>query len=209
LQLTAIFETWHIPDGNYPPLHTGQLVNLSFEVMPLTLSKRSWLRKSKSQFEQVKDAEYKFAGQVLKVYRDPPKSQIVVVQAGDFRFYMHSFPKDRPLLKKGDRCEGVGRLLLDRYIWVEYLAKYEDPPDLFYGLKVSRIRRVRIPDSFIHRTAKGQSGPTSLRADDYSDSEVQEVQSMDGPDDGWSFDLVTFDDSDVGEGKISRTFRQR
>jgi hypothetical protein len=209
LQLTAIFETWHIPDGNYPPLRTGQLVNLSFEFMPLSLSKCSWLKKSKSQFVQVKDAEYRFAGRVLNVYRDSPKNQIVVVQAGDFRFYIYRSPKYHPVLKKGDRCEGVGRLVLDHYIWVEYLAEYKDPPDLFYRLKVSRIRRVRIPDSLIHRTAKGQSGPTSLRADDYSDSDVQDVQSMDGPDDGWSFDLVTFDDSDVGDEKIPRTFRQR
>ncbi|HWS53171.1 MAG TPA: hypothetical protein VN228_03560 [Pyrinomonadaceae bacterium] len=34
MNLTAIFESWHVGDGNYPPLRKGQLVNLSFELEP-------------------------------------------------------------------------------------------------------------------------------------------------------------------------------
>jgi hypothetical protein len=64
VQLTAVFETWHIGDGNYPPLRKGQLVNLSFELEPHSLSKSTFLKDSK--FEQIKDADYSFAGMVLR-----------------------------------------------------------------------------------------------------------------------------------------------
>ena len=32
MNLTACFESWHIGDGNSPPLSRGDLVSLSFEV---------------------------------------------------------------------------------------------------------------------------------------------------------------------------------
>jgi hypothetical protein len=204
LQLTAVFETWHLGDGNYPPLHNGQLVNLSFEFMPYSLVKSTELKPSK--FEQVKDAEYSFAGTVLKVYGDPPKGKLVVVQADDFRFYINSFPTHSPLLKEGDRCEGFGRLLLDYYIWVEFLSSYKDPPDLFYSLRLTSIRAVKIPDSFVSRTVNAQAGPASLGQDDYSNDDIQEVERMEDSHGNWSFYLVAFDDSDVGSEKIPLTF---
>lgn len=34
MQVTAIFESWHIGDGNDPPLTRGALVRLSFELEP-------------------------------------------------------------------------------------------------------------------------------------------------------------------------------
>jgi hypothetical protein len=111
VELTTIFETWHIPDGNYPPLHRGQLVSLSFEFQPYVLSKSFSPRDGR--FEHIKDAEYSFAGKVLKVYGDSSSSLIVVIQAGDFRFYINFFPKDMPPLKEGDSCEGHGSLMLD------------------------------------------------------------------------------------------------
>ena len=204
MQLTAIFETWHLGDGNYPPLHNGQLVNLSFEFSPYSLSKST--KPKPSKFEQVKDAEYSFAGTVLKVYGKPPKGKLVVVQAEDFRFYINSFPTHSPVLKEGDRCEGFGRLLLDHYIWVESLSSYKDPPDLFYSLRLTGIRAVKIPDAFISRTANAQAGPASLGQDDYSNDDIQEVERMEASHGDWSFYLVTFDDSDVGSVKIPRTF---
>jgi hypothetical protein len=204
VQLTAVFETWHLGDGNYPPLHNGQLVNLSFEFLPYSLSKSTEAKTSK--FERVKDAEYSFAGTVLKVYGDPPKGKLVVVQAGDFRFYINSFPTDSAVLKEGDQCEGFGRLLLDHYIWVEFLSNYKDPPDLFYSLRLTSIRAVKIPDSFISRTANAQAAPASLSQDEYSNDDIQEVERMEDSNGDWSFYLVTFDDSDVGSVKIPRTF---
>ena len=32
MDIVAVFQTWHIGDGNYPPLEKEQLVNLSFEL---------------------------------------------------------------------------------------------------------------------------------------------------------------------------------
>jgi hypothetical protein len=204
VQLTAVFETWHLGDGNYPPLHNGQLVNLSFEFLPYSLSKST--ERKISKFEQVKDAEYSFAGTVLRVYGDAPKVKLVVVQAEEFRFYINSFPTHSPVLKEGDRCEGFGRLLLDHYIWVEFLSNYKDPPDLFYSLRLISIRAVKIPDSFISRTPKGQAGPTSLSQDDYSNDDIQEVERMEDSRGGWAFYLLAFDDSDIGSVKIPLTF---
>jgi hypothetical protein len=34
LPFFAVFETWHLGDGNYPPIKSGQLANLSFKVEP-------------------------------------------------------------------------------------------------------------------------------------------------------------------------------
>jgi len=207
VQLTAVFETWHIGDGNYPPLRRGQLVNLSFELEPHSLSKSTFLKDSK--FEQIKDAEYSFAGMVLRVYSDPPSGWIVVVQAGDFRFYMNSFPPGTASLGQGDACEGYGRLLLDHYIWVEFLDSYDDPPNLFYPLRLTRIRSVKIPDSFISRSEKGMSGPTSLSPDVYPTSAIAEVERMENVEENWLFYVVDFDDSTVGAAGIPLTFRSR
>jgi hypothetical protein len=205
VQLTTIFEKWHIADGNYPPLHKGQLVNLSFELQPNVLSKSS--SPKDGRFEQTKDAEYSFAGTVLKVYGHSSSTQIVVIQAGDFRFYMNSFPKETPPLKEGDSCEGYGSLMLDHYIWVEFLPTYEDPPDLFYPLRVTRIRSVKIPNEFISRYETGMSGPASLRQEQYSTAAIAEIEQMKSDDEGWLFYLVDLDSSNVGSGAIPLTFR--
>jgi hypothetical protein len=207
VQLTAVFETWHIGDGNYPPLRKGQLVNLSFELEPHSLSKSTSLNDSK--FAQIKDAEYSFVGTVLRIYPDPPSSPIVVVEAGDFHFYMNSFPPGTASLSEGDACEGYGRLLLDHYIWVEFLDSYDDPPNLFYPLRLTRIRSVKNPNSFISRSEKGMSGPTSCSPDVYSTSAIGDVERMENVDNDWLFYLVDFDDSTVGAARIPLTFRSR
>ena len=62
--------------------------------MPYSLAKSTEPKTSK--FEQVKDAEYSFAGTVLKVYGEPPKGKLVVVQAVDFQFYINSSPGAQP-----------------------------------------------------------------------------------------------------------------
>lgn len=207
MKLTAVFETWHIGDGNYPPLYTGQLVNLSFELEPDSLSNLS--SPKPSRLERVKDAEYRFAGSVLKVYSDPPSDSIVIVQAGDFRFYMNSIPKGIASPKENDYVEGQGRLLLDHYIWVEFLPEYRDPPDLFFTLRVVRIRSVTIPESFISRGDKAVSGPASLKHEDYSGAEIEEVERMteSNSDRNWRFYLVDFDSADVGTDSVPLTFR--
>jgi hypothetical protein len=122
---------------------------------------------------------------------------------------MNSFRKGMPALKEDDDVEGCGRLLLDHYIWVEFLSGYRDPPELFYPLRVARIRSVKIPDSFISRTEKGVSGPASLNQEDYSTGAVEEVERMDNIERNWIFYLVDFDSSDVGTTRVPRTFRSK
>jgi len=207
VNLTAIFETWHIGDGNYPPLRTNQLVNLSFELQPDSLS--SPASPNKEKFEKITDAEYDFSGTVLKVYLDPPDNQIIVIQAAGFRFYVNSIPQGSPVLRAGDKCQGRGRLLFDHYIWVEFLSGYEDPPDLFYRLRVTRLRSVKISEKFIPRHPTGMSGQTSLDQDGYSTADISEVERMENVDRSWLFFLVDFDDTDIGTNSIPLTFRSR
>jgi hypothetical protein len=204
MELTAVFETWHLGDGNYPPLHKGQLVKLSFELEPSSLSKSSG---TAARFEQIKDAEYKFVGTVLKVYSDPPDGQMIVIQAGGFRFYVSFYPKGTVSLQENESVQGHGRLLLDHYLWVEFLSTYPDHPDLFYSLRVARIRSVRIPDSFISRGETVVSGPASLTEEEYSTSSIEEVDRMQDVEGNWRFYLVDFETADVESAKIPLTFR--
>jgi hypothetical protein len=80
-------------------------------------------------------AQYRFVGQVLRVYNDDPSDAITVIEVAGFRFYINrSFG-----FRAGEWVQGGGKLLLDHYIWVEFLDKYKDAPDLFYQLRVKRI----------------------------------------------------------------------
>jgi len=141
----------------------------------------------------------------LKVYGSGTE-QIAVVQAGHFRFYINSFPRGVPAVEEGDSVEGSGRLLLDHYIWVEFLSSYPDPPDLFYQLWVTRIRSVRIPESFVTRREKGKSYPASLGHEEYSAGSTEVVKRMDDTKGDEVFFLVDFDDRNVGETKVPPTF---
>lgn len=204
MRFTAVFETWHIGDGNYPPLHKGQLVNLSFELEPHSLSTNSI---SENSFKQIHDAEYEFVGIVMKVYSDPPSGEIVVIEADDFRFFVYTSKRDKFSFKDGDSIEGRGKLLLDHYIWVEFLSRYRDHPDLFYRLRVTKIRSVKIPQSFISRGEKSMAGPTSLSREEYTGAAIREIERMDDGEGDWLFYLVDFDSSDIGPVEIPRTFR--
>lgn len=190
-----IFETWHIPDGNYPPLHKGQSVKLSFELEFYALSKAPVPAESK--FEQIKDAEYRFAGKVLKVYDQSSETPIVVVEAGDMRFYISSFPSGSTSLKEGDFCLGHESSMLDHYLWVEFLNTYEDALDLFYAFRVTRIRSVKIPEKFVSHYERGMSGPASLRPEYYSAADIADLEDMGQHDRAWSFYLVDLESSSV------------
>lgn len=200
MKLTAVFEAWHLGDGNYPPLKKGMPVNLSFELQPETIAKTD--QRHQEEMKQLEDAEYEFCATVLKIYGG--EERIVVVQMRDFRCYLSSFPSGELELKEGDIVCGHGRLLLDHYIWVEYLHTYEDPPDLFYNLKVKAIRAVRIPESFIHRSEKGYSHACSLKPSEYTSSNTSDVEKMEG--ESFAFYIVDFDSEGVETDKIRRTF---
>ena len=73
----------------------------------------------------------------------------MILQACDFLFYLASSEKHQ--YREGRRYCGIGTLLLDHYSWVECLADYDNPPNLFYNLEVKRILRVNVPEKFITR----------------------------------------------------------
>lgn len=175
-------------------------MNLSFELQSEPLVRAD--QKQPEALKQLEDAEYEFWATVLKIYsRDEP---VVVIQMRDFRCYVACSPKRQLEFKVGDRVRGRGRLLLDHYLWVEYLRTYDGAPDLFYNLRVNRIRAVKIPESFIHRSEKGLSHPCSLKPGQYTSSDVRDVESME--DMGCQFYLVDFDSAGVEKDEIPRTF---
>ena len=111
MKLSAIFESWHIGDGNYPPLHKGQLVNLSFEVEPRTIEEASL--NAPHSFEHLGDGEYRFCGDVIRVYGGVDRDTVVIFEAGEFRFYVMSYEAGRYV--QDQRYCGEGTLLLDHY----------------------------------------------------------------------------------------------
>jgi hypothetical protein len=121
----------------------GQLVNLPFELEPdeLTVAVTTALH----EFSHLGQAEYRFTGLVLRVFREAdPSDRIVVVEAHQFRFYINS--PSALNLQRGDSVSGRGTLALDHYIWVEFLSSYYAPPDHFYILQVTDICRYMIAD---------------------------------------------------------------
>jgi hypothetical protein len=135
VKVSAIFEGWHIGDGNYPPLRQSELVNLSFEPVPDRVTRVS--ASEPENMVQISGAEYQFCAKVLKVYGgDPP---LTVVEAEGFRFHICRFPEKPKHFEEGDKIWGIGSLSLDCYLWVEFLHKYVDAPDLFYKLRITGI----------------------------------------------------------------------
>ena len=196
MKLTAIFEKWHIGDGNYPPLHRGQQVNLSFEINPSDIEKCAAERAE--SFVDLGGGEYDFTGTVLRTYE--PQA-VTVVRSGNFRFYVNR----SMALKEGDQVRGKGILFLDRYTWVEFLHQYPNPPDLFYQLRIERIRRVQIPEHYVSRDRQSKSLPTSLAPHDYAAEHVSEIETMEGEDSDEQFYLLDLSDEGVS-GQVARTF---
>lgn len=197
MRISAVFESWHIADGNYPPLHRGQHVNLSFEmesdVLPSLTSEPSLMNDG--------GAQYRFVGIVLRVYNDDGSDAITVIEVAGFRFYINrSFG-----FRVGDWVQGSGKLLLDHYIWVEFLDKYKDPPDLFYQLRVERIYTVKIPEPFITRHSGGKSLPCSLTPSDYDASDLREIETMEGQASDEEFYLLELTDEGLVD-PVPRTF---
>ena len=132
MKISAIFESWYLSDGNYPPLRQGELVNLSFELAPGRVT-----RVSASEPEamiQIDGAEYQFCAKVPKIY-----DRLTVVEAEGFRFHICYFPEKPKHLEEGDKIWGIGVLSLDCYLWVEFMHRYADAPDLLYQPRVTGI----------------------------------------------------------------------
>jgi hypothetical protein len=194
MQLTAVFESWHIGDGNYPPLSRDQLVRLSFELAPTLLVA---IGSSGDQcLEHVGDGEYRGVARVLRWYRS-----MVVLETNAFRFYVSSSSGDR--WREGDRVEFVGTLLLDHYAWVES-RRDADAPDLFYNLRVERIRKVDIPKRFISRHGAGKSFPTRVGPNDFEKAE--ELATMEGQPFDEEFYVIDFDGAGLEGVVVPLTF---
>jgi hypothetical protein len=198
MDLFAVFETWHLGDGNYPALKKGELANLSFEIEPDELTNAE--ASSSERFHHCGHAEYEFTGTVLRTYGcDTDSDRVVVIQADQFRFYISS-PLTAGLLA-GSKVSGRGTLALDHYLWVEFLSQYPDPPDLFYNLRVAEITRAKIPERFITRSGLNVSYPTRVPSEEY----VTEVDSI--TDEGCCTFYVHFSDDDVPAIAMPRTFQ--
>jgi hypothetical protein len=201
MDIVAVFETWHLGDGNYPPLRVRDAVNLSFEIEPDELASA---KHAGGHFEHLGQAEYKFDGVVLRVYgQDEESDRVVVIEASGFRFYICS-----PLtagLKAGDTVSGKGTLALDHYLWVEFLAQYPDPPDLFYKLRVTDVVRAHIPERFVERSGLNTSYPTRVPPDQYGPNDLMHVDMV--ADDPYCSFFVHFTDTDVPTGVVPRTFK--
>lgn len=198
MELNAVFETWHLGDGNYPALAKGMLVNLSFEIEPHQLQRGG---QAPSCFEHLGEAEYGFSGEVLRVYRDDG-DPLIVIACGEFQFYILS-PLTRGLVT-GDRVHGKGTLVLDHYIWVEFLGSYADPPDLFYNLRVDAIKRIKMPERFIMRSGNSISYPARIQPSEYGPDSVTEVDRIEDAE--LCHYIVRFSDQGLPDVPIARTF---
>ena len=196
MKLTVIFETWHIPDGNYDPFYLGMRVKLAFQLEPIHVEIVN--KERPESFRNAEDALYTFCGTILKLYEED--ETIAVVQFNNFKAYVESSPKGIPKFTEGDRIEGEAELLLDYYIWTESFSSREGVPNLYYDFTVKRIRAVRIPETFITSHEKGMSHPCSLRPGQYGQSDLTDVENMEET--GVKFYLVDLDDEFTQATKI-------
>ncbi|HAK93849.1 MAG TPA: hypothetical protein DCM87_02265 [Planctomycetes bacterium] len=202
MRLTVVYEHWHLGDGNYPAFTLGDEVRLSFELdvtAAETVSDDTPLL-----FRQDRDAHYDATARVIRRYGDGISDTFPVFDAGDFRFYSPSWCTAG--LPVGAVVRLQGRLALDHYLWVEFLDRYPDPPELFYNLRVVRIRTIVIPDRFIHRGARSLRYPTALSPTQYGDAAWRDAQRVEEHESGPSFSLVDFEELPPGSGPENPTF---
>ena len=183
MHLVAVFESWHVPDGNYAPFDRGQRARLSFE---LDGSRLEPIPARPTRFASNDDATCEFDAVVLGKY-----GGLTVLEAGGFRFYVNG--KEADLFDRGVHLRGSGTLALDHYAWFEEVDSFSDPPDLFYETTVTRIRKVRIPERFIHRHETGKSLPTTVGPRDYSSEDIEDLVTMNGQSFDEEFYLLDLD----------------
>jgi hypothetical protein len=201
MELIAIFECWYVPDGNYPPLREGQLVNLSFELQPSVLElvePEAGLR-----LDSTGHAEYRFTAKVLGTF-----AGLVAVDTGSFKCYLTDTADIS--VTAGQVLTGHGTLAVDHYAWVEQFASasvLDRIPDLFYTLRVSEIQKVRVRERFIQRREDGKTFPTRVAASDLESGDVERIATMDGQPFDEEFYIVAFSDEALRGRAVARTFR--
>lgn len=199
IKICATFEEWYLGDGTYPPLRKGQNVNLSFYINPTVLSLTT---RTNLEFKQNQNSDYSYRGQVIKSYTSEEGSQLNIIDCGQFKFFVEE-GSNIPKLNEGQFIEGHGMLLIDYYMWVENLGDYHNAPDIFFNLRVDRIRKVKIPERFINRNGNSMSYPSSLSPADYSDKDLVEIEDMrqdNGHSSFYLLDLATINE------QVERTF---
>jgi hypothetical protein len=85
------------------------------------------------------------------------------------------------------------------------LHTYPEPPDLFYNLRVTRIRKVGVPERFVSRHERGKMLPTRVGPADFED--VEELATMKGQRFDEEFFVIDFDDTGLDGAAIPLTFR--
>jgi hypothetical protein len=183
MRIVAIFESWHVGDGNYPPFDRGQSVTLSFEVGELKIGSTA---PTEFWFKSYQDATCEFSGAILGRYEG-----LAAVEAGQFRFYVHGPATDH--LERGARISGSGTLALDHYAWFEQVRSFTNPPNLFFETKIARIRKVQIPERFIQRHPRGKTMPTTVGPAEYTGEDVKELSTMKGQNFDEEFYLLDLD----------------
>ena len=196
--ICVTFEEWYIGDGTYPPLRKGQNVNLAFYIQPY---EKSYTTNSNYLLRPLKNSDYEFGGKIIRDFQDSD-NHIIVVDTKNYRLYIEIAETEITNLE-GQFVFGKGQLLIDYYIWAEHFSNYENAPDLFYNFNVDKIRKVKIPEKFIHRLDNGFSAPTSLATNEYNENDTEEIEDMKQKKSDTSFFLL---DLKPISDKIERTF---
>ena len=196
MELTAIFESWHIGDGNYPPLDRGQLVRLSFELEPdgdPTATSEVEIR-----FTHLGNAQYEGVGRVVGHW-----SRLTVLEvATGFYLYIATLTRD---FDPGAYVEFRGTLALDHFAWVENRRRFEGCPDLLVNLRVVRIRQIGVPEHFVARTTQGKAHPTRVGSSEFGSSIV--LDSMRNQPFDEEFYVIDFDGNGLAAEDIPLTFQ--
>lgn len=202
MAFTVVFEHWHLGDRNYPAFAVGDEARLAFELDPRVVE--SVEDGDEERVEQLGDAEYQVVGRVLRQYPDGIRSTFPVLSAAWLRCYCpHSAAARLPV---GTMVRLVGRLALDHYRWALCLDQYPDPPDLFYGVRVTRVRDVRIPARFIRRPGRSVSYPAAVSFGAYAPEDVVEVGRVGGSGVDPAFSLLDLVLLPPGAGPAHPTF---
>ncbi|MGE3913321.1 MAG: hypothetical protein AB7K36_28475 [Chloroflexota bacterium] len=239
MRFTSFFESWLISDGNYPELERGQLVNLAFSVSPMSVRAAG---SEATAFEPRDDGSCRIIGKVSWI--EPPYrtsvwhlatdtttevdgKQIVAIDAGTFRCYIED--DGEPLAEPaanwplGTTLEIVGDIYVDYYVWSERIVRdHPDAPDIFFPLRVERIRFGRFKEQYVEVDANGapvvRDGVYAQLADvdDLASYDIAEVPSMriaDLPPGNPHLKyyqptifLLDLSDRDLPDGEIPRTF---
>jgi len=173
-QITAVFEDWHLPDGNYPAFKVGDRYRFSFE---FAVDRAETVAAATAHsLTQIREAEYDVVGQIVRQYAEPDSLPFAVVAVADFSFY--TTDPAITSLPVGTSVHIQGQFALDHYLWVEYRRTYTDSPELLVAAELVGIRRVKIPEQFIVRDSRSLSMPTSIRSADFEQA-PEPIQAID------------------------------